>query len=129
MKNPFKPVCPPCLIGALAVLAVAIFGVIKIIGSRNEITPLVPAGEADRTAMVQYGQERLTERLAAGEDLSAGPCLDNSERFPGWVIDIAHSPRQPADDLPANQCSAFREGHAMSFIELDASGNLIRIYP
>jgi hypothetical protein len=59
------------------------------------------------------------------EDLSAGPCLSNN-LIPDWVADIAHNPRQAVDDLPANQCSAYREGQAHHFVELDLDGNLIR---
>ena len=128
MKNPFKPVCLPCLIGALAVLALAAFGVKEMVNPRSAAVP-VSLPESDRAAMVHYGQERLTERLEAGENLSAGPCLDNGERFLGWVIDIAHDPREAIDDLPENQCSAYRNGRTTNFIELDPTGNLIRIQP
>ncbi len=67
-----------------------------------------------------YGQER-----GRGRDFSSGPCLSEA-LLPGWVVDIAHSPRLPIDDLPENQCSAFREGRAQHFVELDLDGNLIR---
>lgn len=60
-----------------------------------------------------------------GRDFSAGPCLSNA-LMPGWVLDVAHKPRVPSDDLPENQCSAFREGTAAHFVELDTDGNLIR---
>lgn len=60
-----------------------------------------------------------------GVDLSSGPCLSNA-LLPGWVLDIAHNPRQEIDDLPQNQCPAFREGNAQHFVELDSEGNLIR---
>jgi hypothetical protein len=60
-----------------------------------------------------------------GVDISNGPCLSN-DLMPDWVADIAHNPRQPIDNLPENQCSAFLEGKAHHFIELDLDGNLIR---
>src|SRR3954447_9103621 len=62
-----------------------------------------------------------------GTDLSRGPCI--AEQLPGlpdWVADVAHDPRQPVDDVPANQCQRFRNGQAHHFVELDTSGNLIR---
>jgi hypothetical protein len=42
------------------------------------------------------------------------------------VADIAHEPRQPVDDEPANQCARFRNGEAHHFVELDPDGALIR---
>lgn len=70
-------------------------------------------------------KELWRARFQSGEDLSNGPCLSN-EAIPGWVADIAHSPRQAVDDLPENQCSAYRDGTAKHFVELDPEGNLIR---
>ena len=61
-----------------------------------------------------------------GRDFSSGPCLTNA-LLPGWVIDIVHDPRQPIDDLSSNQCSAYLEGSAKHFIELDPEGNLVRV--
>ena len=63
----------------------------------------------------------------AGRDLSNGPCL--SESLPGlsdWAVDIAHDPRQPVDDQPANQCQSFRDGQTHHFVELTPGGQLIR---
>jgi hypothetical protein len=63
----------------------------------------------------------------AKRDLSAGPCL--SESLPGlsdWAVDIAHDPRQPVDDQPANQCQSFRDGQTHHFVELTPDGQLIR---
>ncbi len=67
-----------------------------------------------------YDQEK--ER---GRDFSSGPCLSNA-LMPGWVLDIAHNPRQKIDDLAENQCSAYIEGRAQHFVELDTVGNLIK---
>jgi len=62
--------------------------------------------------------------LAVGADLSNGPCLSNSIAS-GWVCDVAHSPRQAVDDLPANQCSAYGTS-ASHFVEVDTECKLIR---
>jgi hypothetical protein len=59
--------------------------------------------------------------------MSKGPCL--AEQLPGlpdWVVDVAHDPRQPVDDQPANQCARYRNGQAHHFVELDPGGKLIR---
>ncbi len=73
-------------------------------------------------------QAQLVYRQSAkrGDNLSSGPCLTNA-LLPGWVVDIAHSPRTPEDDLPANQCRAYLEGTAKHFVELDIDGNVIRV--
>jgi hypothetical protein len=63
----------------------------------------------------------------AKRDLRNGPCL--SESLPGlsdWAVDIAHDPRQPVDDVPANQCQSFRDGETHHFVELTPDGRLIR---
>ena len=61
------------------------------------------------------------------DSLENGPCLSNNIA-PDWVCDVAHSPRQAVDNLPENQCSAFREGKAHHFIEVDENCELIKIY-
>lgn len=65
-------------------------------------------------------------RATEGMNFDGGPCLTN-DLLPGWVADIVHNPRVPTDDFPENQCAAFREGRAKHFVELDTSGNLIRV--
>lgn len=69
-----------------------------------------------------------------GLDFTNGPCLANflfgNPEYPAtiWVLDIAHNPSSEADDLPVNQCSAFIEGQALNYIELDENGNILKIY-
>jgi hypothetical protein len=43
------------------------------------------------------------------------------------VADVVHSPRDPIDDLPENQCQAYLEGRAKHFVEIDVNGNIIRV--
>jgi hypothetical protein len=69
--------------------------------------------------------EECKKALGAGKDLSNGPCLSN-EIVKDWVCDVAHSPRQAIDDLPENQCSAYREGKASHFVEVDTLCNFIK---
>ena len=73
-------------------------------------------------AMAAYRQAKVD-----GTDLSRGPCI--AEQLPGlpdWVADVAHNPRQPVDDQPANQCKRYSDGQAHHFVELDTAGDLIR---
>jgi len=81
--------------------------------------------KADKDLAVAKARELWRIQFQMEADLSAGPCLSNNV-IPDWVADIAHSPRQEVDDKPENQCSAYREGTAHHFVELDAEGNLIR---
>lgn len=64
-------------------------------------------------------------RKSQNQDFTLGPCLSD-DLMPGWVLDIAHNPRLAVDDLAQNQCSAYKEGRAQHFVELDPDGNLIR---
>lgn len=65
-------------------------------------------------------------RKQEGVDFANGPCLGGIG--PDWVLDIAHSPRQPVDNQPENQCADFRAGRAHHFVELDPDGKLIQIF-
>lgn len=64
------------------------------------------------------------EKLAAGVDLSNGPCLSN-QIADNWVCDVAHKPRQEVDNDPANQCPKFGKT-AMHFVEVDPECNFIK---
>jgi hypothetical protein len=84
--------------------------------------------QSDRDRAVMEAMTAYHEAKSAGAELDHGPCI--AEQLPGltdWVADIAHSPRQPVDDRPANQCQRFRTGQAHHFVELDPSGHLIRV--
>lgn len=78
------------------------------------------ADQAVNQAVKVYDQKK-----SLGEDFTNGPCLTN-DLLPGWVVDIAHNPRLPVDDLAQNQCQAFNEGRATHFVELDLDGKVIR---
>jgi predicted small lipoprotein YifL len=76
---------------------------------------------------VDEAQAAFRPLQAGGSDLSAGPCISESlPGLPDWVADIAHDPRQPVDDQPANQCQRYRSGQAHHFVELNVDGQLIR---
>ncbi len=74
---------------------------------------------------VNQARYLYSQRKKLGEDFSNGPCLSEA-LLPNWVVDIAHNPRSPVDDLPQNQCQSYREGRSKHFVELDTNGNLIR---
>jgi hypothetical protein len=79
---------------------------------------------ASKADEVTLAKRRFAELRAQGVNMAPGPCLGTIK--PDWVADVAHSPRRAVDDLPRNQCGAYRRGMARHFVELDPSGNLIR---
>jgi len=88
----------------------------------------------EHSIALEKAKEVYQQANSQALDLSNGPCLSNylhgNIDYPQtvWVLDIAHNPRQAVDDLPENQCSAYRDGQAMNFIEFDEQGNLIKYY-
>lgn len=90
----------------------------------EDVTPADVGDETDAERAVELAREAYDEAVAAGVDLSNGPCI-SEDLQPGWVADIAHDPRQEIDNDPANQCQSFLNGEAEHFVELDPEGNLI----
>ncbi len=85
------------------------------------------ASQSDRDKAIAEAQVAFQKAKADGQDLSSGPCI--AQQLPGlpdWAADIAHDPRQPVDDLPANQCQSYRDGQTHHFVELTPGGRLIR---
>ncbi|MFH0828733.1 MAG: hypothetical protein V1907_00970 [Candidatus Kerfeldbacteria bacterium] len=85
-------------------------------GVKGAITKNAAIAQAKAVFIAQEGQ---------GVDFTEGPCLTNS-LLSDWVADVAHNPRTSVDDLAENQCSAYRNGTAHHFVELDPEGQLIR---
>jgi hypothetical protein len=85
------------------------------------------ASQSDKDKAVAEAQAAFRKVEGTGQDLSRGPCI--AEALPGfsdWAVDIAHDPRQPVDDQPANQCQSYRAGQTHHFVELTPTGQLIR---
>ena len=87
------------------------------------------SGPESRDRAIRGAQVLYRKARSKGVDFSRGPCISNGQDIPGWVVDIAHSPRLPVDDLTRNQCSAYADGKADHFVELDPKGRLIRTGP
>jgi uncharacterized lipoprotein YmbA len=60
------------------------------------------SGEEADEETIQLAKNKYAQAKSEGVDMERGPCLGVIE--PGWVADVAHDPRQPVDDDPANQC-------------------------
>lgn len=83
--------------------------------------------KGDEARAIEAAQKIFSSKRAAGVSMSNGPCLAD-EVIPGWAADVAHSPRQPVDDLPENQCGSLREGTVEHFVEIDTEGKFLRSY-
>lgn len=82
--------------------------------------------QAKKDELASLAKQKFEEEKSKGTNFSNGPCLGIVAI--GWVVDIAHNPRQKAiDDKPENQCSDYLSGSVSHFIELDTKGNLIKI--
>lgn len=102
-------------IGVIAVLIAAV-AVYLISGIRSD-------AERAKIACI----ELCKVELAKGRNLSAGPCLSN-QIIEDWVCDVAHKPRIEIDNLPENQCEAYRNRTAHHFVEIDPNCNFIRAF-
>ena len=91
----------------------------------KNVAGTVNANTIARNAAIAAAKTLFVNAEASGADLSNGPCLSNN-LMSDWVADIAHNPRTEVDDQPENQCSAYREGKAHHFVELDTNGQFIR---
>lgn len=109
----------------LLVLTVVIITSVAVI--KTSKTPAYKKGASSTYDAVVHAATNLYKKtVTQGVDLSNGPCLTN-DLMPGWVVDIVHSPREAVDDLPENQCRAYLEGRATHVVELDPSGNVVRV--
>ncbi|NUM25977.1 MAG: hypothetical protein HUU49_05200 [Candidatus Buchananbacteria bacterium] len=97
----------------------------KTITQKTQIEQLK---QSQKTAAIINCQELCQDKLSTnGIEADDSPCLSN-QIIEDWVCDIAHSPRQEIDNLPENQCEAFRTGQAHHFVELDGNCNVIKVY-
>ncbi len=80
---------------------------------------------AQQPTILAAARLRYNQAVNSQQDLSAGPCL--GQIAPDWVLDIAHLPRQPIDDLPQNQCADYSQGIAHHFAEMSPRGEIIRV--
>ena len=84
---------------------------------------LVPDEQAT-LSVIQKCQLKCSMAAKSGVDMSPGPCLGVIGA--DWACDVAHSPRQPVDDLPQNQCQAYLNGTAHHFVEVTPDCQFIR---
>lgn len=68
---------------------------------------------------------RYIQILREGRDLTSGPCLGKLKD--DWVLDVAHIPREPEDNLLVNQCADFVSGKAHHFVEMTPKGEIVTL--
>jgi len=71
---------------------------------------------------------KCSELCKEQKNLTNGPCLTEGWDVDDWVCDVASNPREEVDNLPENQCKAYREGKASHFVEVDEECNIIKVY-
>ena len=106
------------LIIAFTLVILFIFVLVRLASSGADVVE-------ERERAIALAQDLYAQKKADGVDFSKGPCLSEN-LVEGWVADIVHTPRQPVDDLPENQCQSYRAGKAFRMVELDPDGNVIR---
>jgi len=85
-------------------------------------------GQGESELMKQECIQECQKALQEGRTLDDGPCLLNPMSNEDWVCDVAHDPRQPIDDIPENQCSAYRQRLASHFVEVDTDCKFIKSF-
>jgi len=95
------------------------------------ISGCVQQGDQTTQSVSEQAKQKCIETcMMINWDLTnRSPCLSDNNtawNISDWVCDVAHSPRQPVDNLPENQCSAFREGKARHFVEVGPDCKIIR---
>ncbi len=109
------------ILGALLLMMVATIFIFSNSGVNSTKQTVSKTKEQE---LINLAKKKYDSEKAKGTKMDNGPCLGMIAI--GWVADIAHNPRIPADDEPQNQCEDFRTGVVKNFIELDPAGNFIR---
>src|SRR5947199_39878 len=108
-----------------AALGIVILTAYFVYAFNNRAFSYKPGANRELDNAINQAHYTYQLQKSQGVNFKNGPCLTNA-LIPDWVLDIAHNPRIPTDNLGANQCSALLEGKAHHFVELDPDGNLIR---
>ena len=109
------------IIVLLAIVVIIVFSYVWLTEHQSSIKQAFSPEESATNACPNFCRNALSNR----QDISNGPCLSN-DIAPDWVCDVAHNPREAIDDLPENQCSAYGNGTAHHFIEVDEKCNFIK---
>lgn len=78
----------------------------------------------NRRFAVTRAQVLFKERVARGDNLSAGPCLAE-DLILNWSADIVHQPRVAADDYDVNRCRNHISGATKHLVEITEDGFIV----
>lgn len=109
-------------------MVMAMMGIIFVGGciTRENVSQPVPISNNESEKAIYFCIAKCKDLLKENTDLSNGPCLLNPvTEVQDWVCDVVHNPRSQIDNLPENQCPAYRK-LAKHFVEVDENCNLIR---
>ncbi len=77
-------------------------------------------------AVLNDARDAYEAEAESGRDFSDGPCIANPlPDREDWVVVVVREPRDQ-DRSAADRCSAYRDGTAEHFVELDEFGHVIR---
>ena len=116
-------------------LVLAVVGAVLYFAGQEDVRRVVDAviSRFRQTAVEEIGNRRFAviraevlfkERVARGDNLSAGPCLAE-DLILNWSADIVHQPRIPADDYDANRCRSYIKGTTKHLVEMTEDGLIV----
>ena len=99
---------------------------LSLVGCTNSQSTQLIGNVSSTSTPSRMPPEQLCELRCqtTSQVLTNGPCL--GVVAPDWVCDVVHEPREPIDDLVANQCSDYNAGRAHHFVEVGTNCSLIR---
>jgi len=102
-------------------LIIALFAIVAIgVSGCQQQTPMT------KENAIALCREACQDALSNNLNLSIGPCLLDPIEGSDYVCDIAHNPREDADNLRENQCNAWHSGEARHFIEFTPECEFIK---
>ncbi len=116
-------------------VVLAVVGAVLYFAGQPDVRRLVDTviGRFRQTAEDEIGNRRFAiiraevlfkERVARGDNLSAGPCLAE-DLILNWSADIVHEPRVPADDYDVNRCRNHIKGVTKHLVEITEDGLIV----
>lgn len=105
----------------LVALALALVVALAAAGCGGE------SAEEEKLAAIDAARGAYEDEAGDREDFSDGPCIADPLPEPrdDWVVVVVREPREE-DENAAERCSAYREGRAEHFVELDEFGHIVR---
>lgn len=123
------------IIGIIVLLLIVGWIFIRFIIGGNEDSWI----KDSRGVYVEHGNPKETPGYVIWQKAAIACAFDKFKNFTGeinsqclgtcgsYAVDLVHVPRNEEDNLSENQCEDYRQGIVTHFIELDKSGEIVRI--